>query len=33
VIVANDPYDGNSHLPDVSIARPVFIKGGWLSGR
>jgi N-methylhydantoinase B len=27
VIVANDPYDGNSHLPDVSIARPVFYQG------
>jgi N-methylhydantoinase B len=27
VIVANDPYDGNSHLPDVTIARPVFYKG------
>jgi N-methylhydantoinase B len=27
VIVANDPYDGNSHLPDVSIARPVFYRG------
>jgi N-methylhydantoinase B len=24
VIVANDPYDGNSHLPDVTVARPVF---------
>ena len=27
VIIANDPYDGNSHLPDVSIARPIFYKG------
>jgi N-methylhydantoinase B len=27
VIVANDPYDGNSHLPDVTIARPVFYQG------
>jgi N-methylhydantoinase B len=27
VIVANDPYDGNSHLPDVTIARPVFYEG------
>lgn len=26
VIVANDPYQGNSHLPDVTIARPVFYK-------
>jgi len=27
VIVANDPYQGNSHLPDVAIARPVFYQG------
>lgn len=27
VIVANDPYMGNSHLPDVTIARPVFYRG------
>src|ERR1051326_4221864 len=27
VIVANDPYLGNSHLPDVTIARPVFHGG------
>lgn len=27
VIVANDPYLGNSHLPDVTIARPVFYRG------
>src|SRR5262245_26931038 len=27
VIVANDPYEGNSHLPDVTIARPVFYQG------
>jgi N-methylhydantoinase B len=27
VIVANDPYDGNSHLPDVTVARPVFYQG------
>ena len=26
VIVANDPYLGNSHLPDVTIARPVFYQ-------
>src|SRR5947207_15561679 len=26
VIVANDPYLGNSHLPDVTIARPVFYR-------
>ncbi len=27
VIVGNDPYQGNSHLPDVTIARPVFYEG------
>lgn len=27
VVVANDPYQGNSHLPDVTIARPVFYRG------
>ncbi|MGH7827184.1 MAG: hydantoinase B/oxoprolinase family protein [Candidatus Binatia bacterium] len=27
VIVANDPYQGNSHLPDVTIARPIFYNG------
>lgn len=27
VIVANDPYQGNSHLPDVTVARPVFHQG------
>jgi len=27
VVVANDPYLGNSHLPDVTIARPIFYKG------
>jgi N-methylhydantoinase B len=27
VIIANDPYLGNSHLPDVTIARPVFYRG------
>jgi N-methylhydantoinase B len=27
VIIANDPYQGNSHLPDVAIARPVFYEG------
>jgi N-methylhydantoinase B len=26
VIVGNDPYQGNSHLPDVTIARPVFYQ-------
>ena len=27
VVIANDPYQGNSHLPDVTIARPVFYEG------
>jgi len=27
VVIANDPYQGNSHLPDVTIARPVFYHG------
>src|SRR5258707_6932158 len=27
VVVANDPFQGNSHLPDVTIARPVFYQG------
>lgn len=27
VIIANDPYDGNSHLPDVTVARPVYFAG------
>ncbi len=27
VIIANDPYLGNSHLPDVTVARPVFHRG------
>lgn len=26
VVIANDPYQGNSHLPDVTIARPVFYE-------
>jgi N-methylhydantoinase B/oxoprolinase/acetone carboxylase alpha subunit len=26
VIIGNDPYQGNSHLPDVTIARPVFYR-------
>jgi N-methylhydantoinase B len=26
VIVGNDPYQGNSHLPDVTIARPIFYR-------
>jgi len=33
VIIANDPYLGNSHLPDVTIARPVSTKSSWPSGR
>ena len=26
VLIANDPYEGNSHLPDVTVARPVFYQ-------
>lgn len=27
VIVVNDPYQGNSHLPDMNILKPVFAEG------
>jgi N-methylhydantoinase B len=27
MIMVNDPYGGNTHLPDVVIAAPVFIEG------
>jgi len=27
VIVTNDPYQGNSHLPDMNILQPVFAEG------
>ncbi|MCU0863874.1 MAG: hydantoinase B/oxoprolinase family protein [Planctomycetes bacterium] len=28
VIVLNDPYAGGTHLPDVTLVRPVFVPGG-----
>ena len=27
VIMINDPYNGGTHLPDVTVVTPVFIKG------
>ena len=27
VFIENDPYEGNSHIPDLNIVRPVFYKG------
>src|SRR5262245_5632209 len=27
VIVVNDPYQGNSHLPDMNVLKPVFADG------
>ncbi|MFQ5660522.1 MAG: hydantoinase B/oxoprolinase family protein [Gammaproteobacteria bacterium] len=27
VFILNDPYRGNNHPPDITIARPVFFKG------
>ena len=27
VFILNDPYHGGSHLPDVTILRPVFWEG------
>ncbi len=27
VIITNDPYQGNSHLPDINILKPVFAEG------
>lgn len=27
IIISNDPYQGNSHLPDMNILKPVFIDG------
>ncbi len=28
VVVLNDPYAGGTHLPDVTMVRPVFVAGG-----
>jgi len=36
VIVCNDPYFGGSHLPDVTLAAPVFVDGVltmWIANR
>lgn len=36
VLMANDPYYGGSHLPDVTLAKPVFSHGRlrlWVSNR
>ena len=30
VFAFNDPFDGGSHLPDVSIIKPVFVEGAIL---
>jgi N-methylhydantoinase B len=27
VVIVNDPYSGNSHLPDMNILKPVFAEG------
>jgi N-methylhydantoinase B len=27
VVIVNDPYQGNSHLPDMNILKPVFAEG------
>ncbi|MEJ8476543.1 hydantoinase B/oxoprolinase family protein [Roseibium algae] len=27
VLITNDMYDGTGHLPDISVARPIFYKG------
>ena len=27
VMVLNDPYRGNSHLPDLTVVKPVFLEG------
>lgn len=27
-VVLNDPYDGGTHLPDLSLVSPVFLPGG-----
>jgi 5-oxoprolinase (ATP-hydrolysing) len=28
VVASNDPYEGGSHLPDVTVVSPVFVSGG-----
>ena len=27
IIITNDPYQGNSHLPDINVLKPVFVAG------
>ncbi len=27
IIITNDPYQGNSHLPDMNVLKPVFVGG------
>ena len=27
VMVLNDPYRGNSHLPDITVVKPIFLEG------
>src|SRR5205807_10267085 len=26
-VILNDPYHGGTHLPDVTIVRPLFVRG------
>ena len=36
VLMANDPYYGGSHLPDITLAKPVFYRGRikfWVANR
>lgn len=36
VLIANDPYWGGSHLPDITLAAPVFVDGEprlWVANR
>ncbi|MBW1804305.1 MAG: hydantoinase B/oxoprolinase family protein, partial [Deltaproteobacteria bacterium] len=28
IFIVNDPYAGNSHIPDMNVIKPVFWKGG-----
>ncbi|MGQ0796518.1 MAG: hydantoinase B/oxoprolinase family protein [Methanobacteriota archaeon] len=27
-VILNDPYHGGTHLPDITLIRPVFVRGG-----
>ena len=32
VLITNDPWQGTGHLPDISVAKPIFFRGrlvGW----